>query len=151
MHVTNTPHARGIACRRQLIRALGIAVIAASYLSPVHTGAAELMQPDMQQEAARMIRHTVVFSLKHPKDSAAERAFFAAAKGLADIPGVKKFEMLRQISAKCGFDYGFSMEFADQAAYDAYNADPSHVEFVQQRWMNEVAEFMEIDYVPLEK
>ena len=98
-----------------------------------------------------MIRHTVVFCLKHEKDSAEELSFFTAAKKLANIRGVENFEMLRQISTKSGFDYGFSMEFADQSAYDAYNADPSHVEFVQQRWVNEVAEFMEIDYVALEK
>ena len=98
-----------------------------------------------------MIRHTVVFCLKHEKDSAEELSFFTAAKKLANIHGVETFEMLRQISAKNGFDYGLSMEFADQTAYDAYNTDPSHVEFVEQRWMNEVAEFMEIDYVALER
>ena len=98
-----------------------------------------------------MIRHTVAFRLKHSSGSESEASFLKAAQILTSIPAVRNFEWLRQVSEKNKFEFGFSMEFADQAAYDAYNADPSHVEFVQQRWMNEVAEFMEIDYVPLEK
>jgi hypothetical protein len=38
------------------------------------------------------------------------------------------------------------MEFADQAAYDRYNQDPRHVAFVQERWIPEVADFLEVDY-----
>lgn len=41
------------------------------------------------------------------------------------------------------------MEFADQAAYTRYNEHPNHVAFVRDRWVPEVATFMEIDYVPL--
>jgi hypothetical protein len=41
------------------------------------------------------------------------------------------------------------MEFADQAAFDRYNADPNHVRFVRERWEVEVDSFLEIDYVPL--
>ena len=43
----------------------------------------------------------------------------------------------------------FSMEFADQAAYDIYNAHPDHTAFVQGRWIPEVTKFLEIDYVAL--
>ena len=60
-----------------------------------------------------MIRHTVVFRLKHAKGSAAETAFLSAADVLATIPGVKKFEKLRQVSKKNGYSFGFSMEFDD--------------------------------------
>ena len=42
------------------------------------------------------------------------------------------------------------MRFADQAAYDAYNDHPRHVAFVRDRWVPEVAAFMEHDTVPLE-
>ncbi|MBT2287929.1 Dabb family protein [Paenibacillus albidus] len=55
--------------------------------------------------------------------------------------------MLRQVSPKCDFDYGFSMEFENQEAYEAYNAHPSHRSFVQERWETEVARFQEIDLV----
>jgi hypothetical protein len=96
-----------------------------------------------------MIRHTVVFNLKHAPGSAEESAFLADALVLERIPGVQKFERLRQVSPKAEFAYGFSMEFAGQAAYDAYNVHPDHVAFVRDRWVPEVAAFQEIDYVAL--
>ena len=96
-----------------------------------------------------MIRHTVVFRLRHRANSAEEKAFLAAGKALAAIPGVEKFEQMRQVSPKNGYAFGFSMEFADQAAYDRYNSHPDHVAFVNGRWIPEVEEFLEIDYVPL--
>lgn len=96
-----------------------------------------------------MIRHTVVFRLKHEQGSAAEADFLASAMTLKTIPGVQAFERLRQVSPKNDYAFGFSMEFADQAAYDAYNTHPDHVAFVRGRWIPEVAAFMEIDYVVL--
>lgn len=96
-----------------------------------------------------MIRHTVVFTLKHGEGSEAEWDFMAAAEILATIETVQKFEQLRQVSPKCDYAYGFSMEFADQAAYDFYNEHPLHQDFVQNRWMKEVSAFQEIDYRPL--
>jgi heme-degrading monooxygenase HmoA len=96
-----------------------------------------------------MIRHTVVFVLKHAHGSLQEKAFLRDAKVLAEIPGVKKFEQLRQVSKKNDYEFGFSMEFADQAAYTAYNDHPKHVKFVEERWKREVQKFLEIDYVPV--
>ncbi len=96
-----------------------------------------------------MIRHTVVFTLKHAKNSDAENSFLSDARILAAIPGVERFEQLRQISPKNSYAFGFSMEFADQAAYASYNDHANHVAFVRDRWIPEVAEFMEIDYVLL--
>lgn len=96
-----------------------------------------------------MIRHTVVFTLKHEAGSDPEAAFLEDALVLEAIPGVQKFERLRQVSPKADYAFGFSMEFADQAAYDAYNVHPDHVAFVRDRWVPEVATFQEIDYVAL--
>ena len=96
-----------------------------------------------------MIRHTVAFRLKHPAGSAAEADFLAAGSRLAGIPGVENFESLRQVSPKNDFSFGFSMEFADQAAYTGYNEHPDHVRFVEERWKPEVEDFLEIDYTPL--
>ena len=96
-----------------------------------------------------MIRHTVVFTLKHAAGSAAEGAFLNDAKVLGNIPGVEKFEQLRQVSPKNDYAFGFSMEFADQAAYLGYNEHPGHVAFVRDRWVPEVERFLEIDYVPV--
>jgi hypothetical protein len=98
-----------------------------------------------------MIRHTVVFRLKHPTGSSAEQKFLADARILAAIPGVEKFEQLRQVSPKNDYRFGFSMEFADQAAYAAYNDHPDHVAFVRDRWVPEVEAFLEIDYERLDR
>ena len=96
-----------------------------------------------------MIRHTVVFTLRHKPGSPEENAFLTEAKKLADIPGVEKFEQLRQVSPKNDYRFGFSMEFADQAAYSGYNDHPFHVAFVRDLWIPEVESFLEIDYEPL--
>jgi hypothetical protein len=96
-----------------------------------------------------MIRHTVIFTLKHAHGSLQEKAFLRDSKVLAEIPGVKKFEQLKQVSPKNDYQFGFSMEFADQAAYTAYNVHPKHVKFVKDRWEREVETFLEVDYVPV--
>lgn len=94
-----------------------------------------------------MIRHTVVFTLKHAHGSLQEKSFLRDSKtALETIPGVEKFEQLRQVSKKNDYHFGFSMEFADQAAYDGYNKHPRHVKYVKDRWEREVAKFLEIDY-----
>jgi Stress responsive A/B Barrel Domain len=96
-----------------------------------------------------MIRHTVQFKLKHQPGSPDEGKFLAAALQLAKIPGVTNFEQLRQVSAKNPYAFNFSMEFADQEAYDGYNNHPSHTSFVNDRWVPEVEAFLEADFVRL--
>jgi hypothetical protein len=93
------------------------------------------------------IRHSVSFVLVHPQGSPSEADFLAAAARLAEVvPGVEAFEVLREVSPKNAFVHGLSMEFADRAAYEAYNGHPEHVRFVQDRWLAEVTDFQEIDY-----
>lgn len=95
------------------------------------------------------IRHTVAFTLKHAPGSPAAETFLRDGRRiLSAIPTVERFECLRQVSAKSSYQYGFSMEFRDQAAYDAYDAHPEHTRFVSERWVAEVREFQEIDYIP---
>ena len=96
-----------------------------------------------------MIIHTVVFRLNHPPGSAQTADFLKAAGILKAIPGVENFEKLRQVSSKNDFDFGFSMTFKSQKEYDYYNNHPDHVNFVQNRWIPEVAKFLEIDYEKL--
>lgn len=103
----------------------------------------------MSNLAQGRIRHTVVFTPHHAEGSAEEADFLAAARALSSIAGVEAFEVLREVSPKNGYRFGISMEFADQAAYTAYNEHPDHVAFVQGRWIPEVADFLEVDYVPL--
>ena len=96
---------------------------------------------------AERIRHTVAFTLVHPAGSESEDGFLEAAEGLAAIPGVEAFELLAEVSPKNGYRFGISMEFAGRAAYERYNEHPNHVRFVQDRWLSEVSEFLELDYV----
>jgi hypothetical protein len=96
-----------------------------------------------------MIRHIVVFKLKHPLGSQPEHDFLQAARILSTIPTVRNFEALRQTSRKNNYDFGFSMEFSSLQDYKIYNKHPDHVHFVQSRWIPEVSEFMEIDCEPL--
>ena len=51
------------------------------------------------------------------------------------------------MSEKNEFDYGFSMEFKSESDYLEYSNHPLHLEFVSRRWVPEVIDFMEIDYV----
>jgi heme-degrading monooxygenase HmoA len=66
--------------------------------------------------------HSVFFKLKHDKGSDAERSFYNAAMQLADISGVQNFKWLNEQSEKNDFDYGLSMVFANQTAYDAFRS-----------------------------
>jgi hypothetical protein len=75
-------------------------------------------------------------TIQHPFDSGY----------LWSIPGVEKFELMKQIGKKNEFEFGLSMEFANQQAYDQYNNHPDHIAFVQNRWIMEVEEFLEIDF-----
>jgi Stress responsive A/B Barrel Domain len=92
------------------------------------------------------IRHTVVFTLTHPAGSEEESDFLKAAERLAATPGVEAFELLAEVSPKNDYRFGISMEFADRDAYERYNEHPDHVRFVQERWLPEVTDFLEIDY-----
>ena len=51
------------------------------------------------------------------------------------------------MSPKNRYRFGVSMEFADRAGYESYNEHPDHVRFVEERWVPEVADFLELDYV----
>ena len=95
---------------------------------------------------AKRIRHTVAFTLVHADGSRGERDFLDAAERLAGIPGVEAFELLAEVSPKNDYRFGISMEFADRSAYERYNEHPDHVRFVQERWLSEVSEFLELDY-----
>jgi hypothetical protein len=103
----------------------------------------------MTDLAAGRIRHTVAFTLAHPDGSPEEADFLATAGALAAIPGVEAFQILRETSPKNAYRFGISMEFAGPAAYAAYNGHPDHVRFVNERWIPEVSDFLEVDYETL--
>jgi Stress responsive A/B Barrel Domain len=95
---------------------------------------------------AGRIRHTVVFRLRHPEGSPEEREFFEALRSLTEIPGVEAFEILREVSPMNDYSFGLSMEFSGADVYAAYNEHPAHTRFVEERWLAEVSDFLEIDY-----
>jgi len=93
------------------------------------------------------VRHQVIFCLKSGKSGPQTEKFLEDGRRiLRAIPGVENFQVLRQTSVKNDFDFGFSMDFVDQAAYDAYSAHPKHTAFVAERWKVEVSRFLEIDF-----
>jgi hypothetical protein len=99
-------------------------------------------------EAHVPIQHTVVFRLIHESNSAEESEFLdTATRILAAIEGVEAFAVDRQISSTSDLRWRFSMLFRNQSAYDAYNNNPAHVRFVNERWLTEVAAFQELDFI----
>lgn len=100
------------------------------------------------REQATKIRHTVAFTLSHARGSKEERQFLEDGNRiLSVISGVERFEVLRQVSVKNPYAFGFSMEFADQSAYNIYNEHTDHVHFVEERWKKEVVDFLEADFI----
>jgi Stress responsive A/B Barrel Domain len=95
---------------------------------------------------AERIRHTVAFNLVHEGGSEQERGFLEAVARLASIPDVEEFELFDEVSPKNNYRFALSMEFRDEQAYSGYNEHPDHVRFVQERWLPEVREFLELDY-----
>jgi hypothetical protein len=91
-----------------------------------------------------MIQHTVTFRLNEAADV---DAFFQRARALSSIKGVQDFEVLVQVGQKNDFSHGLTMNFVDRATYDAYNAHPDHQRFVNEVWLPNVADFLELDYV----
>lgn len=93
------------------------------------------------------IEHTVMFSLKHGEGSDGEKKFLEDSKKiLGGISGVENFKVRRQINPKNPHKFCFSMEFASRKEYDFYNNNPSHLDYVKNRWFPEVESFLEADF-----
>jgi hypothetical protein len=95
-----------------------------------------------------MIRHSVILKLKESISHESKKAFFDAVDKLKEIPDVETFEVLNQISPKNKFEYGISMEFDTNEKYENYSNHPVHVAFIQNFWIPNVEDFLEIDYTP---
>lgn len=96
-----------------------------------------------------MIRHSVLFTLRHADRSKQEREFLQSTQCLRQIPGVTGFELFRQTSSKNPFAFGLSMAFQSAEAYQRYVENPIHSDFVSTRWMPEVTAFLEVDFAPI--
>jgi hypothetical protein len=93
------------------------------------------------------IRHTVAFALPFREGSDEEAAFLRSAQRLASLPGVEQFVVLHTFGDRDGAPWALSMDFADQAAYDGYNAHPLHRAFVETEWLPTVTSFAESDFI----
>jgi len=98
-----------------------------------------------------MIRHSVILTLRSSLSSEDKLQYFAAVDELMQIPGVQKFEVLKQTSTKNPYEYGISMEFENQEAYDLYAGHSLHTAFVEKYWAACVEDFLEIDYQKLDQ
>ncbi|CAA9395311.1 MAG: hypothetical protein AVDCRST_MAG75-1798 [uncultured Propionibacteriaceae bacterium] len=96
-----------------------------------------------------MMQHLVVLRLRHPSGSAEEATFLEGCRSLARIPGVQDFRLLRQIHPDSSYQYAFSMQFADQEAYNSYQVHPEHLAFVENVWKPAVAAGQDLDFVAL--
>lgn len=93
------------------------------------------------------IQHMVIFNLPYQEGSVEARTFLEdGTRILTAIPVVQNFQAFKQVSEKNDYQYGFSMVFANQEDYNTYNDHPDHVAFVQDRWLTEVSDFLEIDF-----
>ena len=92
------------------------------------------------------IQHMVIFNLPYAEGSVeADKFLEDGTRILTAIPVVNNFQAFHQVSEKNDYQYGFSMVFANQEDYNTYNMHPDHVAFVEERWMKEVTDFLEID------
>jgi Stress responsive A/B Barrel Domain len=77
-----------------------------------------------------MIRHVVLFELKSGTDAQSVAQVFSALKGLqAKIPGILSISTGHDNSPEGlqrGHTHGFTVDFVDAAARDAYLPHPAH-------------------------
>ncbi|MFZ9661711.1 MAG: Dabb family protein [Chitinophagaceae bacterium] len=98
-----------------------------------------------------MIKHSVIFNFKPEIDSSRMKLFFSAADKLADIPGVIDFRKWKQVSVKNTYQYGLTMEFDSNDELQKYIDHTTHATFINEQWIPCVADFLEIDYEPLQE
>jgi hypothetical protein len=84
-----------------------------------------------------MFSHIVIFWTDPAKPRAAEELLAGAIGYLKDIPGVQHFHAGRMASSSRpvvdqSYQVALNLVFADQAAQDAYQVHPRHVEFVEK-------------------
>jgi hypothetical protein len=122
---------------------LGILAILAA-CSPVTSNDAQMKDCEL---SSLEIQHMVIFNLPYQEGSAEVSTFLEdGTRILSAIPVVQNFQAFYQVSEKNEYQYGFSMVFANQEDYNTYNEHPDHVAFVQERWLKEVTDFLEIDF-----
>ncbi len=78
-----------------------------------------------------MLTHVVLFALKpDAAPDAGDRIVQDALENLTQIPGVQHLSAGRLVQRDSGYDYALAMQFAGQAALDAYRTHPIHLDYV---------------------
>lgn len=88
--------------------------------------------------APRMLAHDVYFTLKDRSDAAKQQLVNACQKYLSDHPGTVWFdaavlasEYAREVNDR-EFDVALHLLFKDQAAHEAYQTAPKHLQFIEE-------------------
>jgi Stress responsive A/B Barrel Domain len=83
-----------------------------------------------------MIRHIVLVNLRSDLSADEKGSLFAALAGLkVEIPGIVAFTAGANNSPEAlnrGYSHGFTVDFVDAAARDAYLPHPDHVKVAKQ-------------------
>ena len=131
--------------RRNFFQGMGLTALFSGFLSQ-EALAKNTRMKDCSLEKGE-VQHMVIFNLSYPQGSADAEKFLAdGTRILTGIPVVRNFQAFKQVSDKNDYQYGFSMVFSNREDYTTYNNHPDHVAFVQDRWLKEVTEFLEIDF-----
>jgi len=131
--------------RRKFFKRLGVTALFGSVFTQKAISA-DGVSADYQLEG-KEIQHMVIFNLPYKKGSSKAVKFLNDGNRiLTKIPVVRDFQVFLQVSSKNDYQYGFSMVFSNQEDYETYNNHPDHLAFVEERWLKEVTEFLEIDF-----
>jgi len=135
--------------RRNFLTFMGIGTLATASALPLLSSSMERPESNSRFSSLKTgeIQHMVIFDLNHEKGSAQAGKFLEdGLQILSKIPVVQNFQVFSQVSLKNDYTYGFSMVFAGESDYSAYNNHPEHLAFVEKRWKKEVTRFLEIDF-----
>lgn len=131
--------------RRKFFKGLGVAALFSGLFTNKASSMASMVG-EVQLNTDE-IQHMVIFNLPYKKGSGKASKFLNDGNRiLTGIPVVRDFQVFLQVSEKNDYQYGFSMVFSNQEDYSTYNNHPDHVAFVEERWMKEVTDFLEIDF-----
>lgn len=131
--------------RRNFFKGMGMTALFSSFISHEALAKNTSMKDCILKKGE--VQHMVIFNLPYPEQSADAEKFLAdGTRILTGIPVVRNFQAFKQVSVKNDYQYGFSMVFSNREDYNTYNNHPDHVAFVQDRWLKEVTDFLEIDF-----
>jgi len=131
--------------RRKFFTRLGAATLFSGLFTQKALSNVQVMTDSQLKKGE--IQHMVIFNLPYKEGSSKAVKFLNDGNRiLTGIPVVRNFQVFLQVSAKNDYQYGFSMVFSGQEDYNTYNNHPDHVAFVEERWLKEVTDFLEIDF-----